>query len=325
MEERTDRPVNMDLVDLARRERLTLLKLTPQERKFCERYVAHFDFHLALKEAGYTRATGHRGGTVMKSHNAMLEDLMSRDYIVAYINLLKESVLSRIGMSLDQIVDEYRSIAFANIDDYVEWTDAGFTKFKSSKSLTRAQKAGILEIIETTTKAGKTIKIKLHSKQVALDRLFEILKELEDRDDKPKGAPRVSQTQINLVLADPVKRRAIEHLAEGLFDYKIVLTGDDKDRLRFDENLAKMTTKFLEAAHGGEGTGKAGLARTAQITAGGGQEKNQGADGTAPDKGKDARGQGIRKQAAGESEAPADGCEEADLGAEPKRYDIDGL
>lgn len=327
MEEQTDRPMNVDIVDLIRRERLSILKLTDQERKFCERYVTHFDPYVALKEAGYKvpatrkKADGGKDRAMIK---AKLDALLAQDYIVEYIKLLKESVLSRIGMSLDNIVDEYRSIAFANIDDYVEWTNAGITKFKSSRQLTRAQKAGILEIVETETKVGRTIRIKLHSKQTALDRLFDILKELEDRDDKPKGAPKISQTQINLVLQDPVKRRAIEHLAEGLFDYKIVLTANDKDRVAFDANLSRMTQNFLEASHEGKNTGKTGQPGQAQITDYPGQERDSQGHGEVDTQA------GERAKPAGpvapkELGAPDAVAEEVGLESEPNRYDIDGL
>jgi hypothetical protein len=318
--------ITTDQLDLMRRERLALAKLTDKQKKFCEEYVRSFDKVQSLQAGGYYLPQDKRGrGTSQKILiERNFEKVMSSAPVQEYIFLLKQSVASRLNVSMDSIIDEYKSMAFTNMDDYVEWDADGITSFKSSEDLTRAQKAGILEITETTTKLGKTIKIKLHNKQTALDRLFEVLKELEENETKPEGPAKISQTQINILLQDPVKRRAIEHFAEGLFDKQICLVGTDKDRLEFDKHMAKITEKLRGITVGNKNSGS--VVRIPELTA---PQKDAGESGD----GADHSGADTPEQKqAGRSEILPSGKEEGDAGdaqdgelEDGRRYDIDGL
>lgn len=316
--------LSIDQLDMLRRERIALSKLTDKQKAFCETYCRTFDKISAMKAGGYylpkeTRKGGSQQALIEKNFNGIMASAAVQEYIF----LLKQSVASRLNVSMDAIIDEYKSMAFTNIDDYVEWSNDGFTTFKSSDELTRAQKAGILEITETTTKSGSTIKIKLHNKQTSLDRLFDVLKELEEKDSKPDPTARISQTQINVILQDPIKRRAIEHLAEGMFTKQIHLVGTDKDRLEFDKHLTKITTRLLEATSGVKGSGRiggAGIPAPGEIEAGGNNAADHSGEDTAGKK-PVGEGQGVLE---GETEGDAGVAAESDI-AEGRRYDIDGL
>lgn len=316
--------LTLDQLDLLRRERIALSKLTDKQKAFCEEYCRTFDKISAMKAGGYyLPKETRRGGSQQKLIEKNFEGIMASAAVQEYLFLLKQSVASRLNVSMDSIIDEYKSMAFTNMDDYVEWDADGFTSFKSSGELTRAQKAGILEITETTTKTGKTIKIKLHNKQTALDRLFEVLKELEEKDSKPESATKISQTQINLILQDPVKRRAVEHFAEGMFTKQICLVGTDKDRLEFDKHLTKITTRLLEATSGIKGAGRIGGAGSPAL----GEIEIRG-DNAADHCGEDTAGKDQIAESKGpqrgETEGNAGDAEESDI-PEGRRYDIDGL
>lgn len=243
--------VKLDQIDFIRRQRLALSRITTKQKAFCEEWVRSFNKILAMKVGGYSIPKHTKGGAQQKLIQDHFDKIMESEAVQEYILLLEESIASRLGVSMDAIVDEYKAMAFTNIDDYIDWDNTGITSYKSSTELTRAQKAGIVEITETTTKAGKTIKIKLHNKQSALDRLFEILKELEEHEKPKEGPAKVSQTQINVMLQDPLMRRAIEYLADGMFDRPISLVGNDKDRRVFEEQLAKITKKLTGGESGG--------------------------------------------------------------------------
>lgn len=313
-------PLTMDQLDLLRRERLALSKLTDQQKAFCEEWVRSFNKLSALK-AGKFWTPKYQGGAQDKLLNANFEALMNNKAVQEYIFLLKQSVASRLGVSMDAIIDEYRAMAFANIADYVEWTDKGFTSFKGSNQLTRAQKAGIVEVIETTTKSGTTIKIKLCNKQSALDRLFDVLKDLEEHETKQEGPVKISQTQINVMLADPVKRRAIEHLAEGMFDKKIFLKGTDAEKLEFDKQLTRITGKLLERAGGITSAGDVGVPRIEAPEVRGRKGKDTRDCGQV-DEPLATQSQGIRKS---EGETEGDAIDQGDEQEEGCRYDINGL
>lgn len=318
-------PLTVDQLDLLRRERLALSKLTQKQKLFCEAYCRTFDKVDAMKAGGYWLPK-FNGGKQDKLIEKNFQKIMQSESVSEYIMLLKQSAASRLDLSLDAMLEEYKAIAFANMDDYVSWDADGVT-IEPSADLTRAQKAGILEIIETTTKHGTTVRIKLHNKQAALDKLFGILKELEEKEAEPEGPAKISQTQINFILQDPVKRRAIEHLAEGLFDRRIRLVGTDKDRLEFDKNLERIMLKIGGPANErnrGNDPGGAGKARGAEIA----ETKRIGHD--APDLGGGHSSADVKtggKPAPKAVRVPGDAC--GDPAAEDTpggpRYDIDGL
>jgi phage terminase small subunit len=316
--------LTIDQLDMLRRERIALSKLTDKQKAFCEMYCRTFDRVQSLRAGGYYLPNDTKKGTAqVQLIEKSFVRVMSSPAVQEYIFLLKQSVASRLNVSMDSIIDEYKNLAFTNMDDYVSWDDGGFTKVRSSEELTRAQKAGIVEITETTTKAGTTVKIKLHNKQTALDRLFDVLKELEERDTKPEGPAKVSQTQINVILQDPIKRRAIEHLAESLFTKQIKLVGTDKDRLEFDKHMTKITTRLLEATGGNRGAG--GI----RIPEGETSKEASGAEHNAADyQAEDTTGQETlhKGKRANErvTEESSSGSEEGEL-EEGRRYDIDGL
>lgn len=324
--------MTLDQADFARREKLALSKLTDKQKKFCEAYVRTFDKVVALREGGYylpkhTDKSPSSAQTKLIDNN--FDRILESAAVQEYITLLKQSVASRIGVSMDDIINEYKNMAFTNMDDYVEWTADGFTSVKSSEELTKAQKAGILEITETTTKAGKTVKIKLHNKQAALDRLFELLKELEKHEADREPAARVSPTQINLILADPIKRRAIEHLADSLFDRRISLVGTDTDRIAFDKNMEKIARKMLEVKSGIAGQGSPGVKGIEAPPPGGGEGENAGNHRDEDHPGENQNTKRERFTQGGEegsavSEADAEGKDEG-FEEEGNRYPVDGL
>jgi phage terminase small subunit len=315
--------LSIDQLDLMRRERLLLSKLTDKQKAFCESYVRHFNKLVALKDGGYWTPQ-KSGGSQAVLVQQRFENIMKSPSVQQYILLLKQSVASRLDISMDDIIDEYKSMAFTNMADLVEWDDKGMTILKSSKQLTKAQKAGIAEITETTTKAGTVVKIKLHNKQTALDRLFEILKSLEERETGDEGPAKISQTQINVILGDPIKRRAIEHLAESLFDRQISLVGTDKDRLEFEKHMEKITKKLLETTNGQGATspGGAAIPLLPETEAGDGEGADGGDTGN---KGQKPNAPGLRNN---KTERTAQGAEEGQEEGELEtgcRYDIDGL
>lgn len=324
--------MTMGQLDLMRRERLALSRLTTKQKNFCEVWVRTFNKLLTLKESGYWSPKSDRIGT---SQEKLIEQnfqrVMDSPVVQEYIFLLKQSVASRLGVSMDQIIDEYKSMAFANIADYVSWTKDGFTEIKASSALTREQLAGVVEVSETTTKAGKVVKLKLYNKQSALDRLFEVLKELEDNEDKPEGPAKISQTQINVILQDPVKRRAVEHLAESMYDKRISLVGTDKDRVEFQAHMEKITARLLGGkssgstnngiGHSGERGGHAGVPCLPAPTGGSGEGEDQGAHGH--ESGAEAHADADPEDLP-EVEAQGDAAEPEDTEA-GSRYDINGL
>lgn len=311
------KPLSVDQVDYLRRERLALSRLTDKQKLFCETYVQTFDKVLSLKAAGYSLPKT-KGGSQAKLIEKNFEGVMASEAVQEYIALLKQSVASRLGVSMDEIVDQYRIMAFASMDDYVEWDKKGLTVIKSSKQLTKAQKAGICEITETTTKLGKTVKIKLYNKQSALDRLFDILKELEVHETREKGPATISIDKVLVMLQDPTKRRALEHISEGMFSRPIKLIGTDRNKEEFNKHL-DIITKKLEAASGISGRRDAERPAIPQGEKDSGETGDRGSD-----KDKNTKEENVWAEA-GLHPKDGDGRTDEDGSEEGNRYPVDGL
>ncbi len=299
------------------------IRITALEKSFCDQYLKCLDPVKAFRLSGYVTTKAKTDSARDSLDRQKAEALMAKEPCIKYIELMKEDMAARIGISLDDIFEEYKSMAFANMDDYVEWTKTG-VKVKDHTTLTRAQKAGILEITQTKGRNGTTVKIKLYNKQTALDRLFDMLLELQDKKTKEKPLV-MSQQQMNVFLVDPTKRRAIEHVAEAMFGDKIKLIPDATQRARFDKHLNAMTKKFLEAAHGPQAVKDFEDARRAEAgdesgaVEPGEEQKRVEGPGTAHGKGKTAR------PASGIPEPAGPGKETDGEIAEPDRYGLDGI
>lgn len=328
---------NLDTLDYERRERLALLKLTAQEKKLCDVFVQTMDWEAAMREAGYAMQYSGEGESNYQkdvTHNyGHFERVVTRQGPRDYILLLKESVLSRLDFSLDDVIEEFRRLAFVQMSDFYEWDKKGVRSIKPSSQLTDAQRSQIMEISETTGKYGTTVKIKLFPKQPALDRLYEILKDLQSIEEKKKrtgDAPLiVDKRQVNVFLQDPVKRRAIEHMAEGMFGRRILLTLDDKKKKIFEQQMDKVVGQYMEATN--DGVGRRGFIENVPGGQGAADRSLPGGDGLDGGDGRDPDAYGLCPQhenlPEGDEEGEYAGNEnddEQENGSE--RYpDVDGL
>ena len=131
-------------------------KPTPKQQLFLDHYTTNAT--AAAREAGFKhpRQAGTR--------------LLSNVHIARRIAQAQAKRSERTQVTTDKVVAELAKIAFCNADDYFEWGEDG-VRLKDSEDLTRDQKAAVGEASETTTKEGGTIRIKLHDKLAALEKL----------------------------------------------------------------------------------------------------------------------------------------------------------
>ena len=228
--------------EITRRELLALLKLTEKQKVMCDNYIRHFDAELAMREAGYELPERTGGKQARLIEKAIAKTFESKA-VQQYVKLMKESLPARLKISSDDVVEELRHMAFARIDDYIEWGVDGIVFVKDSKELTKAQKRGIMEVSSTETKAGTTVRVKLFNKQPALEKLYEILQELEA--EKPKQP--IRRAQINVMLQDPQLRKAVELIAEGLYEARVLLAPHDVNRMKFEGRVSELQGRLLDA------------------------------------------------------------------------------
>jgi len=311
----------MNTIDIVRREQISLLDLTEKQRKFAERYIIHYDKFLAFHEAGYGHPENWLAGTNQKNMwSKNVDRVLEHEKVAAYIDILKKHIAARLDITVDRLILELKAMATARMSDYIKWNSNGVTFLKDSDELTDLQRAGVMEITDVANqRGGHTVKIKLHPKQPAIDRLLEILNDLEKQQSVKTPRTMSNQQYLN-ILQNPAGRRALEFLAAMAFGYNISLRGKDKGE-DFQRRLDQ-TLKNVEAVSepGREVAGMGGLA----------EGRGAGGPGCIDLPGVD-RGGDIQLQPqnsdkdfetgrhSGESER-----EEIEDG-EPDRYDIDGL
>ncbi len=81
-----------------------------------------------------------------------------------------EARSERTKITADRVVQELARIAFANAGDFFDWSPEGIT-IKARADLTHEQQAVVVEVSETKTDHGGTIRVKLGDKLAALDKL----------------------------------------------------------------------------------------------------------------------------------------------------------
>ncbi|MGA7328446.1 MAG: terminase small subunit [Rhodomicrobium sp.] len=151
-------------------------KLTPKQAKFCELYI----------ETG-SAAQAYRGAyncEKMKpeSVHRLAHELLKDVKIASRIEEFQARHAKRHDITVDKLTEELLPIAFADAGDFYEWGPDG-VKVKDSSTLSRTQRACISEVSQTVTKDGGTIRVKLHDKLIAIEKLARLHGLIVERRD----------------------------------------------------------------------------------------------------------------------------------------------
>jgi phage terminase small subunit len=117
-------------------------------------------------------------------------------------------------VTIDRIVGEYVKIAFADAGDYFDWGPNGVT-VKDKSELTPEQRSAVAEVSQTVTEKGGTIRVKLHDKLNALEKLGKHLgmfidkHEVAGKDGGPIETREMSDRDFARWLAMKLQRGAL--------------------------------------------------------------------------------------------------------------------
>jgi phage terminase small subunit len=132
-------------------------ELNHRQWLFVREYLVDLNGTRAAIRAGYSEASAH-----VTAH-----ELLKNPKIA---NAIDAALAESPGITRARIVDELSKIAFSNAGEFFEWGPDG-VKVKDSATLNEDQKSIISEVSHTVTPGGGTIRVKLHDKQVALEKL----------------------------------------------------------------------------------------------------------------------------------------------------------
>lgn len=135
-------------------------RLSPKQAAFVAEYLKDLNATQAAIRAGYSAKTAASQG----------ERLLRNVEVQRAIQAAQLARQQRTEITQDRIISELAKIAFGDPRDVMEWGPNG-VKLRASSELTAEQAAQVLEVSETTSASGGSLKLKKHDKVKALELL----------------------------------------------------------------------------------------------------------------------------------------------------------
>ena len=142
----------------------TVTGLSPKQQRFVEEYLIDLNATQAAIRAGYSAHTANRIGSQNLSKLVIQDAIALRQVALADANAVTPT----------RVIEELAHVGFADMTHYMRWGPDG-VRLHASADLTPAQRRVVAEVSETTTEHGGTIRLKLHNKLTALEKLGERL------------------------------------------------------------------------------------------------------------------------------------------------------
>lgn len=162
-----------------------------RERIFVDAYMANFNGAQAAIAAGYAAKSASVAGST----------LLARPNVIKLLSERRDALMKKHDVTLDKIMMEWKLIGFANMQDYTTIDSEGHLVLDLSKC-NRDQLAVVSEMTTDIYMEGKgedarevkRVKMKLHSKLEALDKMMRCLGGYEGKEAPTYN---VNQTIIN--------------------------------------------------------------------------------------------------------------------------------
>ena len=134
--------------------------LTAKQARFVEEYLVDLNASAAARRSGYSEKTAEWIGP----------QLLTKSHVQEYLQSAQRERSARTGITADRVIAEIAKVAFADPRKVMSWGPGG-VELKDSESLTDADAAIISEVSESSSQSGTSVKVKLHSKLDALEKL----------------------------------------------------------------------------------------------------------------------------------------------------------
>lgn len=175
--------------------------LTPKQRRFVEEYLVDFNATGAAIRAGYSA----------KSASSIGYENLRKPQIQAAIRETRDRLTQRAEITVERVLRELGLLGFSNMADYVRVTPDGDPYVDLSR-LTREQFAAVQETtVEDFTEGRgddarqvRRVRIKLASKDAALEKLGKYLGLFSDTPPPPPGAE-ITEIRRTIVHPKPPK------------------------------------------------------------------------------------------------------------------------
>jgi len=179
-----------------------MVALTVKQERFCTVYIETGNASEAYRQS--YDADGMSQNSVHREAHALLEN----PKVAARVAALQAELKERHKVTVDRVLSELALIAFADPGDYYEWDEKNVS-LRAKANLTSEQRRVIAELSQTVTEAGGTLRLKLHNKVDALEKIARHLGMFKDVHEHtgPDGGP-IQIERIERVIVDPANSDA---------------------------------------------------------------------------------------------------------------------
>jgi phage terminase small subunit len=147
------------------------MALRPKQRRFVDEYLCDFNATQAAIRAGYRAKRADQIG---------YENLRKPE-IQAAIAQRQQALQQQCEVTQERVIQELASIAFSDLRAYMQWGPDGI-RLEPSSTLTPQHARVVKQLVVTVTEAGRTVRLALHDKVSALDKLGRHLRLYNDQD-----------------------------------------------------------------------------------------------------------------------------------------------
>ena len=138
--------------------------MSPKRKKFIDEYLIDLNATAAAKRAGFSpRAASTEGFRLLK--NAEIQ---------AALRQRRDELAQGAQVTPERVIREYARLAFSDMRRFSAWGPGG-VRLTASDTLTDDEAAAVVEVSQTTTKDGGSLRFRLHDKTRALDSLSKTL------------------------------------------------------------------------------------------------------------------------------------------------------
>lgn len=142
--------------------------LTELERAVCLALDRGLSDRAAYREARpYSTANDHTARNLAGR-------IRRRPHCAAFLRRLRFKAMQRHARSKDRVIQELANIAFSDLSDLIDWGPHGVT-VRYFADLTPAQRRLVSKVSVTRTAQGETLRIEMHDKMSAFDKLCKLL------------------------------------------------------------------------------------------------------------------------------------------------------
>lgn len=195
-------------------------KLSPKQQRFIDEYLVDLNATQAAIRAGYSPRTA----------NEQAARLLAKASVAGAIAERMAQRERRTKVTQDSVIRELARIAFADPRRVMEWGPNG-VKLTRSSELNDDDAAAIAEVSETRTEHGGSMRVKLVSKERALELLGRHLAMFTDKIQHTDELRSLTDEEVDQLIFEKIRALVVsDPRYRAVLESTLGASGDSKER-----------------------------------------------------------------------------------------------